>query len=49
MATLTPEQAKQQGYTGHARHMPTVECPRMTDQRIYCATCQGAIAQLARR
>jgi hypothetical protein len=47
MHTLTRDEAKRAGYTGYAEHLTTVPCPRLTDKRIYCATCQGALAQLA--
>ncbi len=43
---LTPEQAKQAGYSGYAQHMAHVPCPRRDDPRIYCVTCQGALAYL---
>jgi hypothetical protein len=48
MDTLTRDEAKQQGYTGYAEHLTTVPCPRLTDPRVYCATCQGALTQLCR-
>jgi hypothetical protein len=44
MDTLTRDEAKQQGYTGYAEHLTTVPCPRLTDPRVYCATCQGALS-----
>jgi hypothetical protein len=40
MHTLTRDEAKQQGYTGYAEHLTTVPCPRLTDPRVYCATCR---------
>lgn len=45
--TLTREQAKAAGYDGYAEHTPNVACPREENPRIYCATCQGALSQLA--
>jgi hypothetical protein len=47
MHTLTRDEAKRAGYTGYAEHLTTVPCPRLTDPRVYCATCQGALTQLA--
>jgi hypothetical protein len=47
MHTLTRDEAKRAGYTGYAEHLTTVPCPRLTDRTVYCATCQGALAQLA--
>jgi hypothetical protein len=43
---LTLEEAKQAGYEGYAEHLLTVPCPRLTDPRIYCATCQDPLLQL---
>lgn len=44
--TLTRAQAREAGYTGYAEHLPHVPCPGQGDKGIYCASCQGALAQL---